>query len=191
MFELARPPEPVRYRLTVDDYHAMAEAGILKRGQRVELIEGDVIEMSPIGSGHSAVVGRLNKRLVLSVGDRALVWIQCSVRLSRHNEPQPDALILRPREDDYEQSLPTPDDVIVLVEVADSSLGYDRSTKLPLYARHGIEEVWLVNLRTRQVEVYRGPGADGYAEKHTVGREGSLQPAAMSDLTVPVADLLR
>jgi Uma2 family endonuclease len=191
MIELARPPEPVRYRLTVDDYHAMAEAGILKREQRVELIEGDVIEMSPIGSGHSAVVGRLNKRLVLSVGDRALVWIQCSVRLSRHSEPQPDALILRPREDDYEQSLPTPDDVIVLVEVADSSLGYDRSTKLPLYARHGIEEVWLVNLRARQVEVYRGPEADGYAEKHTVGREGILQPAAMSDLNVPVADLLR
>lgn len=193
MIELAEPPTPAltRYKLTVDDYHRMGEAGILTREHRVELIEGDLIEMAPIGSGHGAVVGRLNKRLVISAGDQALIWIQMSIRLSRYSEPEPDALILRPRADDYEKSLPTAKDVIALVEVADSSLGYDREIKLPLYARHGVAEVWLVDLRARQVEIHRRPGPDGYAEK-LVARPGDmLRPAALPSVEVAVADLLR
>ena len=193
MIELSELAEqvPARHKLTFDDYHRMGEAGILTKDDRVELIEGELIDMAPIGSLHSAVVGRLNRRLVPAASAQALVWIQSPVRLGRYSEPQPDALILRPRDDDYADSLPTPQDVIALVEVADSSLGYDRGTKLPLYARHGIAEVWLVSIRAGKVEVHRGPGPTGYAEKHVASRGDTLRPAGMPQLEVAVADLLR
>ena len=157
-----------RHRLNVDDYHRMAEAGILGEDDRVELIDGDLIDMAPIGQDHAATVNGLNHLLVMACGDRAIVSVQNPARLDRFSEPQPDVTLFRPRADNYRTGArPGPADVLLLVEVADSSLRYDRAVKLPLYARAGIGEVWIVDLRRRVVDVHRTPVGDGYATVET------------------------
>ncbi|MBV8457956.1 MAG: Uma2 family endonuclease [Acetobacteraceae bacterium] len=133
---LARYPAVPRRLLTVDDYHRMGEAGILSEDDRVELIEGELVEMAPIGSEHAASVAALNHLLVLAVGARGLVFPQNPVRLDPHNEPQPDFTVLKPRPDGYRSALPRAEDILLIVEVSASSLGYDRGLKLALYARH-------------------------------------------------------
>ena len=157
-----------RHKLDVEDYHRMAEAGILGEDDRVELIDGEIIDMAPIGQPHAGTVGWLNQTLVMAFGDRAIVWPQNPIRLDRLNEPQPDFAVLRPRADFYRTGEPPgPEDVLLLIEVADSSLRFDRNVKLPLYARAGIPEVWIVDLRHREVRTYRGPGETGYGETST------------------------
>jgi Uma2 family endonuclease len=141
------------HRFTVDDYHAMARAGVLRDDDRVELIEGEIVDMTPIGSRHAAVVDLLTRWLVMGCGTRAIVRVQGPVRLGAHSEPQPDLLVLEPRDDFYQRKPPTGDDVLLLIEVADSSLQYDQAVKLPLYARAGVREVWLVDLVRDEVNV--------------------------------------
>jgi len=159
-----------RHRLNVDEYHRMAEAGILGENDRVELIDGELIDMAPIGQDHAATVNGLTRVLVMACGDRAIVSVQNSVRLNRFNEPQPDVTLLRPRADNYRTgTFPGPADVLLVVEVADSTLRYDRTVKLPLYASAGIAEVWIVDLRRRVVDVHRSPVGDGYATVETFG----------------------
>jgi Uma2 family endonuclease len=133
------PMEVKRRRFTVHDYHRMGEAGILHEDDRVELIEGELVEMTAIGTRHFSCVNRLNRLLVMHVGDDAIVSVQNPVRLNEYNEPQPDLAVIRPR--DYKESLPMPEDVLLLIEVSDSTLAYDRGVKLTLYARAGIREV--------------------------------------------------
>jgi len=165
---------PARHKLTVHDYHRMAEAGILHEDSRVELIEGDLIDMSPIGQGHEAVVNRLTEALVLACAGRAIVSIQNSVRIDLYSEPQPDVAILRRRADFYATGdRAGPADVLLLIEVADSSLRYDKTVKAPLYARAGIAEFWVVDLQKRVVDVYRGPVDGRYKEptKHYAGEQ--------------------
>jgi Uma2 family endonuclease len=157
---LARCPGVKRRKLSVDDYHRMGEAGILTEDDRVELIEGELVAMAPIGSEHIAATNALTRLLVLAVGDRGIVSVGNPVRLSRHSEPQPDFAVLRPR-DDYRKALPRPEDTVLAIEVANTSLDYDRSVKLALYARSGIPEVWIVNLLKSEVDVYRSPTGDG------------------------------
>ena len=153
---LSRYPAAPRRLLTVDEYHRMGEAGILTEDDRVELIEGELVAMAPIGSEHIAATNSLNRLLVLAVGDHGIVSVGNPVRLNRHSEPQPDFSILKPR-DDYRKTLPRPEDTMLAVEVANTSLDYDRKVKLALYARSGIPEVWIVNLAANEVEVYRSP----------------------------------
>jgi Uma2 family endonuclease len=179
-----------RHRFTVDEYHAMARAGVLTEDDRVELVEGEIVDMTPIGLRHQAAVDALNQRLARQCGDRAIVRIQGSVRLDVHSEPQPDALLLRPRDDFYRATPATAADVLLLVEVADTSLVYDRTVKVPLYARAGIPEVWLVDLVGERVEVFREPGPEGYRHRGTEERGVSLAPAAFPDVAVPVELLL-
>ena len=133
-----------RWRFTVHDYHRMGEAGILHEDDRVELIEGELVEMAAIGTRHFSCVNGLTRMLVRGVGDEAIVSVQNPVRLDEHSEPQPDLTVLRMR--DYRESLPVPEDVLLLIEVSDPTLAYDRGVKLPLYARSGIREVWIVDL---------------------------------------------
>ena len=128
-----------RRRFTVHEYHRMAEAGILHEDDRVELIEGELIEMAAIGTRHFTCVNGLNRFLVRSVGDEAIVSVQNPVRLDEYGEPQPDLAVIRPR--DYRESLPMPEDVLLLIEVSDTTLAYDRGVKLPMYARKGMREV--------------------------------------------------
>lgn len=158
------PLQITRHRLNVAEFHRMAEAGIFSPDERVELIEGEVIDMAPQKSRHAAVLSRLMNRLVRAAGEQGWVVCQVPLCLSERSEPEPDLMLLRPRADQYAQSHPTPADVLLLVEVADSSLRYDREVKLPLYAKHGVGEVWLVDLEADRLRFFRRLQAGEYAE---------------------------
>jgi Uma2 family endonuclease len=187
---LDRPAAATPHRFDVDDYHRMAAAGILSPEDRVELIEGEIVDMAPIGSEHGGKINRLNRLVAQAVADgRLIASIQNPLRLDRRNEPQPDLMLLRPRPDDYAASHPTASDVLLLVEIADSSLAWDRGPKLALYARHGVPEVWIVDLVGRTVEICRASGPDGYAERRRLS-EGDVSPMLVPSLTIGLAELL-
>lgn len=174
-----------RHRLDVDDYHRMGEAGILDEDDRVELIDGELIDMAPLGQDHIASVNGLAHALFLACGDRAIVSVQNPARLGRFSEPQPDVTLFRPRADNYRTGTPPgPADILLLVEVADSSLRYDRTVKLPLYARAGIGEMWIVDLRRRVVDVHRQPTGDGYATIETYGPDDTVTLALAPEIAV-------
>jgi Uma2 family endonuclease len=154
---------PRRHRLSVADYHRMAEAGILASDARVELIDGEVIDMAPIGSRHNATVDRLAKALQQAVGDSAIVRTQGSISLGAYSEPEPDIALLRPVADSYWSALPGANDIFLLIEVATASLRYDRDVKIPVYARHRVPEVWLIDTETLRLTRYRNPSQAGYA----------------------------
>lgn len=187
---LAAHPWITRRKLDVAEYHRMAEAGILGPEDRVELIEGELVETAPIGAPHASTVNTLNELLVAAVGQRGIVSVQNPVRLDDHSEPEPDFAVLHRRDHRYRARPPGPDDVLLLVEVADSSLRYDRNAKLPLYAGHGIPEVWIVDVEHRLIEVHRDPTADGYATISRAGPGAVLEPALMQGVVVSVADVL-
>ena len=180
----------LRRRFTVDEYHRMAEAGILTEDDRVELIEGEIVDMSPIGSRHAACVKRMTSFFYRQVGQKAIVSVQDPIRLTERSEPQPDVALLRPRPDFYTQAHPGSEDVLLVVEVAETSPDYDRTVKVPLYARSGIPEVWLVDLAGEGVEVYRTPTPQGYREVRHVRRGQCLAPEAFPDLDLAVDDIL-
>ncbi len=187
---LERPEAPVRHRFDVDDYYRMAKAGILSRGDRVEPIEGEIVDMAPIGSAHGGTVVALTELVARLVADgKVLVSVQGPLRLDPHNEPQPDLMLLRPRADRYRGSHPTAADVLLLVEVGDSPLAYDRGAKLALYARHGVPEVWIVDLAGRGVEVCTRPGPGGYAKRRRL-TEGAVTPTLVPGLVVDLTKLL-
>ena len=183
---------PRRRRFTVDEYHRMAEIGILHEDDRIELMDGDILEMAAIGSRHMACVNDLTHWAVSHVGDRAIVSIQNPVRLSSGREPEPDVVLLRPRPDRYRASIPTAADVLLLVEVSDTTLGYDRDYKLARYAEAGIPEVWIFDLDSEpeRVLVYRSPRDGRYHDAAIVERGGTLSPAAFPDLTLQVERIL-
>ena len=166
-----------RHKLSADDYHRMAEAGILGAEDRVELIGGEIIDMAPIGQDHAGTVGSLTEALVLAFAGRAIVFVQNPIRLDDRSEPEPDFAVLRRRTDFYRTGeRPGPADVLLLIEVADTSLRFDRAVKLPLYARAGIPEVWIVDLRQRAVDVHRAPRDGRYTQVTTIGAGGVLNP---------------
>jgi Uma2 family endonuclease len=180
---------PRTHLLNVDEYYKMAQAGVLAPDARVELIEGVIVDMAPIGSLHGGVVNYLTKVLTAAVGDRGIVSVQSAVRLSWRSEPQPDFAILKPRADYYRSAHPTPADVLLIIEVSDSTLAFDRGPKLALYARHAIPEVWVVDLLHNQLHCMREPAGEGYAVE--VSLEGTVQvaPAALPDVQIDVAKL--
>jgi Uma2 family endonuclease len=178
-----------RHWLSVADYLRMGEAGILGEDDRVELIEGEIIDMSPIGTPHSGAVNRIAKRIILAVGERATVGVQNPMRIGDFSAPQPDIAVLAPREDIYAARHPEPADCLLLIEVAETSLPYDRDKKLPLYARAGIPEVWLVDLPGRTLWVYRQPAPGGYAEVRPAADLASLAPAALPDCVIDLTGL--
>ncbi|MDQ3249537.1 MAG: Uma2 family endonuclease [Chloroflexota bacterium] len=175
-----------RRRFSVADYYRMLESGILTEEDRVELIDGEIVEMSPINSIHAANVDRLNFLLFRQIEDKAIVRIQNPVHLDDYNEPQPDLALVRWRDDFYEQSHPTAADVLVAIEVANTSLLYDRKKKLPLYAQAGIPEVWLVNVGGQTIEQYWQP-VNGYYTRNQVMHRGAMLTAqTIPDLQLPV-----
>ena len=171
----------------VDEYYAMADAGILTEDDRVELLDGEIVFMAPIGSTHAICVGRLTNLLAGELGQRALVWVQNPVRLGSRTELQPDLMLLNWR--DYSDH-PEPEDVQLLIEVADTSVALDRTVKLPLYARAGIREVWIVNLPAQSVEVYSDPVGSEYGRSTVVDVDGSLTPTAFRDFSVEASQIL-
>lgn len=168
----------------------MGESGILHEDDRVELIEGEIIDMSPIGVRHANCVRRLIHLFTEGLVKKAIVDVQNPLRLDEHSEPQPDIVLLKYRQDFYASSHPAPQDVLLLIEVMDTSADYDRQVKLPLYARHSVKEVWLVNLLDENVEVYRNPVSGSYQDKQIFTRGQSFSPLAFSDLTLNISDIL-
>jgi Uma2 family endonuclease len=179
-----------RHRLTVNDYHQMAGSGILGPDDRVELIAGEVLDMSPIGSLHAALVRALARWLAESAGSRAIVAVQDPIRLDDSSEPQPDIALLRPRPDYYAAAHPGPTDTLLMVEVAESSLAYDLGVKVPLYARHGIPEVWVIDAATRTTHCFRGPRPDGYAERSMIAADEPLGCLALPGAVTTLATAL-
>ena len=183
-------PPPMPRKFTVDEYYRMAEVGILKRDERVELIEGEIVVMPPIGPEHADDVDVFNEVLARYAPDRYRVRVQNPVRLNDYSEPEPDVALVRRRPEGYRAAHPTPADVLLIIEVAHSSLEYDRNTKAHIYGRNGISETWVRNLPEDCIERFTEPGPDGYAQ-HTVHRRGeTLTPVALPDLELAVADLL-
>ena len=180
---------PQRHRITVHDYHRMAEIGVLAPDARVELIEGEIIDMAPIGNDHQSVVDQLNRMLVRAVGDDAIVRVQGSIRLSQWSEPEPDVVLLAPRADFYRGEFALGTDTLLVIEVSDTTLRYDRDIKVPLYARHGVPEVWIVDVQNDALLVY-GDLRDGKYERHVaMERPANTGVARLPGVTLDLAPL--
>ena len=179
-----------RHRFDVAAYHRMGETGILGRKPRVELIEGEIVELSPAGSRHINTVIRLTMLFANAVGERGRVSPQNPVRLNDHSEPEPDIALLRPVDPAAPAATPRPADVVLLIEVAASSLRYDRQFKLPLYARHGIAEVWIADIDRRTIELHRAPDGYGYLEVRVAHDGDMIAAASLADRSFGVSEIL-
>jgi Uma2 family endonuclease len=181
-----------RHRITVDEYYRMVEVGLLAPDARVELIEGEVVDMAPIGSRRGGTVYDLNARLVMAVGARAVVLVQGAIRLGPRSEPQPDFALLRPRPDFYKRSHPAPADVLLVIEISDTTLRYDLQTKVPLYARHAIPAVWVADLGGSRWHFFGAPAGGRYTESSESESPGVTPipglDGAVVDLTGILAD---
>jgi len=174
-------------KFTADEFERMVEAGIFREDERLELIGGEIVQMAPIGHHHAACVANLNKRLVTGVGDRALVWVQGPARLAIDSVPEPDLALLRSHS--YRRGAPRPDDVLLVVEVAESSLRYDQTVKLPLYAGAGVPEYWIVSVEGEWIEVCRSPAGERYRERSRAARGDVIVPVAFPDVRISVDDV--
>lgn len=183
----AMPVQVSRYSFTVAEYRRMGEVGIISEDERVELVCGEIIQMSPIGERHAACVATLTQLITLRLRLSALVWAQNPVVLDDYSEPQPDLALLKPRSDNYRTSKPTPDDVLLVIEVSDSTLDFDRKVKVPLYARAGIPEAWVVNLSEECIEVYGDPLGGEYQTTRSYARGRRLQSHTLAPLRLSVS----
>lgn len=177
------------YWLSVDAYHRMIDAGIFQEDDRVELTEGELRLLPQLKPAHAGKNKRLNRLFSGRVGDLALVAVQDPLTLAEHSEPEPDLMLLRPRADFYETANPTPEDVYLVIEIADTSLQQDRARKVPLYAAHGIPEVWLLDLQHRRLEVYRDPSPAGYGQMQTPEWGQTIAPLLLPSVEVLVSEL--
>ncbi|MDQ3624679.1 MAG: Uma2 family endonuclease [Verrucomicrobiota bacterium] len=182
-----REPEP--YRFTVEEWHKLGEAGIFAEDDRVELLDGEIILMSPIGSRHAAAMANLTEVMVEKSRRRYLVAPGNPVEADRHSEPVPDLMLL-PRSCHNARRHPLTKDIHLIIEIADSSLGHDRRRKLKKYARTGAPEYWIVNLRQDVIEVYRGPHEDTYLEQLTFAAGQKVNPQAFPDVEVAVDEII-
>jgi Uma2 family endonuclease len=180
----------LKYLFSIDDYYRMAEAGILPPDSRVELIRGEVVEMSPLNAPHAECVDQLARMFSRSVADRARIRVQNPIQIPPHSHPQPDLVLAKVRPEGYRDRHPEPQEVLLLIEVCHTSLAYDRDVKVPLYAEAGIPEVWLVDLNERKVTVYSAPEENGYGKTTEVSSGGSLTPGLLSGIELAVDSLL-
>lgn len=181
---------PAPHRFTVAEYQHMGVTGVLDPDIRTELLDGEVVEMAPIAPPHNSSVMRFNAQFSRRFGDRSIVSVQAPMILSRFSMPEPDLLLLRTRSDFYSLTHPTPDDVLLAVEVADTSLASDRGRKLPLYASAGVAEVWIVDVNARTIEAHWEPSPNGYRQTRTAARGEAITPQAFPDTEIRVNDLV-
>lgn len=181
--------EPAPYLFSVDQFHRLAP-DVFPEDTRVELLQGEIIQMAPIGSRHAACVNRLTRLFSIEGRDRVIVAVQNPVILSDWSEPQPDLALLSPRADYYASGHARPSDILLVVEVADTTATWDRRRKLPVYAAAGVSEVWLVDLNLGILEVHSDPGEASYREVHSFGPSDSVAPAALPDMSLSVGDIL-
>ena len=182
-------PRITRHRLDVDQYDRMAEAGIFEPDARIELIEGEVIDMATIGTRHYAAVSRLNRLIVQATGERAVVSIQQSLRLDRFSEPEPDVTVAKPRDDFYASALPTGADTFLVIEVADSSLAFDLRTKARLYATHGVAVYWVVDLASDRLHIHSAPRDGAYTDVAALVKPASVALPGFSDIAIDLSGL--
>jgi Uma2 family endonuclease len=171
------------HKFTVQQYHLMHEAGVFGHGDRLELINGEITEMSPIGRKHAACVIRVTKLLQKKLDDLVLVSVQNSIRLDDGSEPQPDFAVLKPRDDFYAEALPTPADILLIIEVADSTIAYDREVKMPLYAAAGIPEMWLFDVNEQVILGYSQPATRGYKKMQRYEQDDKFFILAFPDIS--------
>ena len=183
--------EMTRRQFTTDEYLRMIDAQIFDRDDRLELVEGDVLDMAPVGRSHALCVAVLNRRLVVGLGERGLVFPQMTLPLGARSAFEPDLTVLHPREAARRRAWATPADVLLVVEVSDTSRRRDRDIKLPIYARAGIAEAWIVDVRGERIFVYRSPRGGEYESVLEVARDGVVAPVAFPDLRVPVDEVFR
>lgn len=181
---------PTKHLTNLDEWRRLGEANIFPPESRIELINGEILDMAPIGFNHAGHLKRLNNLLTLLVAGKAIVSVQDPLQLGDLSEPEPDFILLKPNADFYSSRHPVADDVLLLIEVADSSLNFDQNQKLRLYALHNIPEYWLLNLNDVCLEVYRKPHGEVYAEKTTLYVGDSIRLSQLPDITVQVADIL-
>jgi Uma2 family endonuclease len=183
--------EPVimRRRITVEEYEVMYEAGVFKPDEQLELINGEILKVAPMNAPHMAHVARLSRIFIETLGRKATVFTQLPVVLSEDSEPEPDLSILRWRSDDYFSAKPSAQDVYAIIEVASTSLVYDRRVKLPLYARAGVPEVWIVKVQERELEVYRNPKGEDYAERQILQPTDRISLLAFPDVEIPLSEV--
>ncbi|HEX7314195.1 MAG TPA: Uma2 family endonuclease [Pyrinomonadaceae bacterium] len=179
-----------RRSFTVAEYERMGQFGIFSEDARVELVCGEIIQMSPIGERHASCVATLAQLITLRLRLSALVWTQNPIVLDDYSEPQPDLALLKPRGDNYRTSKPTPDDVLLIIEVSDTTLEYDRKVKVPLYAAAGIPEAWVVNLPEERIEVYSDPTGGEYQTVRSYTRGRRLQSHTLAPLSLSVSKVL-
>jgi Uma2 family endonuclease len=181
---------PEKTRINVDRYQKMVAAGVLTKRDRIELIDGEMFNMAPIGPKHAALTSRLTKFLVLAVGDSGIVSPGGPVNLGDFSEPQPDLLLLRPRGDFYVGKIPEAADVLLLIEISDSTLAFDQNTKRALYARHGVVEYWIIDVEGKRIQVHREPTVNGsYAQARVFGMTESVSPAGLPEVRLLVQSL--
>jgi Uma2 family endonuclease len=184
------PVAVTRRRFTADDYQRMGQAGILRREDRVELIDGEIVTMTPIGPRHCDSVDRANRAFVMKAGDSAIVRVQGSVRLDFYTEPEPDLVLLRPRPDFYSSAHPGPADILLIVEIAETSIDYDRDVKSRVYAQSGVQEYWLADLNENVLTAYSVPEGGTYRNTRPYARGQSLAPQLLPECVVSTEDLL-
>ncbi|MFM7885834.1 MAG: Uma2 family endonuclease [Pseudanabaena sp.] len=170
------------HRFTVQQYHLMHESGVFAEGDRYELINGEIREMSPIGIKHAVCVAKTARLFQIKLGDQVFVWVQNPIILKNHSEPQPDLVILKWRDDFYASALPTPEDILLIIEVADSTIAYDRDVKRLLYAANGIPEMWLFDLNQQIIEGSSQPSASGYKRSQRYEQGDTLSLLAFPDV---------
>ena len=186
--ELAFSPPP--YKFNVDEFDLMGTAGIFGEDDRVELIEGEILQMSPIGIPHMSIVNRLTMLLAQTVGKSAIVSVQNPIVVNRYNQPQPDLVVLKYRDDYYDKARPLVDEILLVIEVADSSVHYDRTRKKSIYAANGIMEFWVVNLGRGHVEQYSNPTAGDYRDVNVLKRGQQIRLTALPEIQFEIVDIL-
>lgn len=177
------------HSFTVEEYGRMGEAGVFSPDVRVELIEGEIVEMSPIGNRHAACVDVMAEMLREALGRSVIIRVQNPIVLDDYSEPQPDIAVLKRRDDFYRHAHPRPDDVLLVIEVSDSTLEYDRQIKVPLYARAGISEVWIVNINDERVETFADVSGGAYQMTGSVSRGEEVQSRSLAALRISVSEI--
>ncbi len=180
-------PHPI----SVNDYQKMAETGILNETARVELIAGEIIDMAPIGSRHAAMVNRLMRLLVNATANAAIVSVQNPIVLGDYSEPEPDIALLKPKANDYEDALPTAQDILLLIEVADSTLLYDRQIKAPLYAEFAIPELWLIDIQQSTMTIFQQPIDKNYSLELKINTAAAVTPLLLPDVKLNLQKVLK
>ena len=177
-----------RRALSVEDYHRMGEVGLFAPEERLELIHGDLVTMAPIGGKHLRLVNVLAQLFSMQVGRSAVVSVQNPISIPPDSEPQPDVALLRP-ECWGRAAVPSADDILLVIEVADTTLARDREIKIPLYARHGIPEAWLFDVAGECTTIYRDPGPAGYRAEMTLARDAAISPQLRPDVAISLAEV--